>query len=171
MALTVEDGTAKSDADSYLSVADADTYNTNYTGSTDWSAASTAAKEIALRQATQYLEVHLDGNWRGFKFTSTQALAWPRSSAADNEGYYYDTDEIPQRLKDAVAELAERIVSGDTLLADQTSPGIIKRKSIKAGPVERDIEYMGGLSQVTKYPKIEDLLTPLVAITSMLERG
>lgn len=176
MALVVEDGTGKTDAESYCSVADADSYlalnyvSTN-TSLVAWNAAATATKEIALRTATQYLDIHFDGSWRGYKFSTTQALAWPRSSAADNEDHYFDSDEIPARLQNAVAELALRIVSGDTLLADQSSPGDIKSKRVKAGPIEREIEYVGGLSAVKKYPKVEDLLKSLITLSAMVERG
>ena len=176
MALTIEDGSGKTDADSYLAVADADTYLTANYLATDtsliaWDAATEASQEIALRQATQYVDIRHDGNWRGLKFTTTQALAWPRTLAADNEGDYFDTDEIPQQLKDAIAELALRVIAGDTLLADQSSPASIKSKSVTAGPIQRSIEYVGGLSPVKKYPKVENLMKSLVAITGTLERG
>ena len=58
MALVVEDGTGKTDADSYLSLVDADAYNLAHSASTDWNGAVEAVKEKALRLATQYL----DGN-------------------------------------------------------------------------------------------------------------
>lgn len=176
MALVVEDGTGKSDAESYLAVADADTYlAANYvstnTSLVAWNAAATATKEIALRRATQYTDGRYSANWRGYAYTTGQALAWPRTLATDNEDEYYDVDEIPQNLQDAVAELALRIVAGDTLMADQSSPGTIKTKKVKAGPIERDVEYQGGLSQVKKYPLVESLMKPLILLTGVLERG
>ena len=176
MALVVEDGSGKSDAESYVSVSDADTYvATNYTTSqssyTSWDAAADATKEIALRRATQYVDARYDGNWRGYAYTTTQALAWPRTVAADNEDNYYDVDEIPQNLKDAVTELAVRIVAGDTLYADQSKPGTIKSKTVKAGVVEQSIEYQGGLSPAKKYPLVEALMKPLILVGGVLERG
>lgn len=178
MALTVEDGSGKTDADSYLAVADADTYLTaNYLAANTkliaWDAATTAPQEIALRQATQYVDIRYDGNWRGLKFTTTQALAWPRTLAVDNEGDYFDTDEIPQQLKDAIAELALRVIGGDTLLADQAKPASIKSKSVMAGKgaIQTSVEYVGGLSPVKKYPKVENLMKSLVTVSGTLERG
>ena len=53
MTLVIEDGTGKSNAESYISVADADTYHSNR-GNTDWAALTTAEKERLLRIATDY---------------------------------------------------------------------------------------------------------------------
>ena len=170
MALIVEDGSGKTDADSYLSVADADTYHTNHSGSTDWSGATTATKEQALRLATQYLDVRYNGLWKGYRSNETQALDWPRAYVEDSDGYYYDSDEMPLRVKDATAELALRVVEGDTLLDDITKPGTIKRKRVKAGPVETETEYVGGYNQVKKYPLIDGIVRPLTGV-GVLERG
>ena len=65
MSLIVEDATGLSTAESYLSVANADTYHASYTGSTAWSGASTGTKERALRRATQYLDSVYGGRWLG----------------------------------------------------------------------------------------------------------
>lgn len=54
MALIVEDGTGLADAESYLSVADADTYHADRNNEA-WQDYSTAEKEAALRKATQYI--------------------------------------------------------------------------------------------------------------------
>ena len=81
---------------SYLSVADADSYWSARNDST-WSGASTAAKEKALIEATQYI----DGAYSfiGSIATSNQSLAWPRYGAVIVSGAfagkYYLSDEIP----------------------------------------------------------------------------
>jgi len=170
MALVVEDGSGKKDADSYLSVTDADNYHTNHSGSTDWSGASVAEKEKALRLATQYLDVRYNGLWKGNRSNEEQSLDFPRANIADSDGYYYEHDEIPQRLKDATAELALRVVEGDKLLDDIMKPGSIKRKRVKTGPVESETEYIGGYNQVKKYPLIDGLIRPLISV-GVLERG
>lgn len=171
MALVVEDGTGLSTANSYLSEADADTYNTDHSVSTDWSGADSADKEKALRLATQYLDVRYDGRWKSYRSNEDQALDWPRWYAKDSDGYYWDTDQIPQRLKDATAELALRVIEGDTLFADITKPGTIKSQSITVGPIKKSIEYMGGYTQVKGYPLIDGLVRPLIKNNSSLERG
>ena len=171
MAFTVEDGTGLFNANSYLSVADADTYHTDHIDPTEWSGASQGDKEKALRLATQYLDVRYDGKWKGERSNRDQALAWPRANAQDNDGYYYDNNELPQRLKNSVAELALRVIKGDTLLGDITKPGTIKSKSVKAGPIQTTKVYVGGMSNVKKYPLIERQIRHLIRSFNCLERG
>ena len=171
MALVVEDGTGMSDAESYVSVSDADSWHTKHQAPATWTAASTAEKEAALRQATHYLDIRFTGRWRGYKGSSTQALAWPRAFGIDDEGYPIDDDSLPVLLEGATAELASKVIDGDTLLVDVTKPGQIKRKSIKAGPISKDVEYMGGLSPQKEYTEVEKMLVPLLESTNKLERG
>ena len=170
MALVVETGTGIANADSYLSVTDADTYNTNHSASAAWISAAEAVKEKALRLATQYLDVRYGGRWKSFRTNETQALAWPRAYAVDQDGYYWDSNQMPQRLKDAAAELALRVVGGDTLFADITKPGTIKSQSVTVGPIQKSIEYMGGYTQVKGYPLIDGLVKSLIN-SGTLERG
>ena len=71
MVLIVEDGTGKADAESYLSVADADTYHTKHGDSADWDGASTGDKEEALRMGTQYLDATYNTLWIGSRANET----------------------------------------------------------------------------------------------------
>lgn len=171
MALIVEDGTGKSDANSYLSVADADSYHTDHSASSTWAAASQAVKEKAIRLATQYLDARFDGHWRGCKMSSTQSLAWPRGQAVDNEDFAYDSDTLPRRLKDVTAELALRVVTGDTLFADQSKAARVASNSVTIGPITKSVSYVGGLDPAKKYPLIEALMEPLIAASNSLDRG
>jgi len=170
MAFEVETGSGSATANSYLSVADADTYHADHGNSTDWSGASEATKQEALRLATQYLDAKYGSRWRGTKSDGDQALDWPRSYAYDDNDYAYDADAIPQKLADAAAELALRVVEGDTLLDDITNPGTIKREKKKLTVLEKEIEYQGGKSQVKAYPLVEGLLKSLI-VNAGLERG
>ena len=52
----VEDGTGKSDANSYITEAAADQYVENHSGDAAWLAGQQADKEKALRLATQYID-------------------------------------------------------------------------------------------------------------------
>jgi len=104
MALIVEDGTGKPDANSYAAVADADAYflarkNAAWIGTND-------AKEAALIQASDYIEARYWGRFVGAQKTATQALSWPRTGAGD-----YDDDEIPAALKNACIEYAVRALT------------------------------------------------------------
>ena len=171
MALIVEDGSAKTDAESYISLADADTYHTSFTGSTNWSGASDPAKEIALRKATLYLDLQYNGRWLGSRYTENQALAWPRMNVADVDGYLYEVTEIPVALKRATAEAALRVVIGDDLLGVITSPGAVQEESVKVGPVTETIKYVGGKPNSNVYPKIEAMIKHLIDDDCTVARG
>lgn len=111
MALVVEDGTSKSDADSYISLSDANSYFTNHGSPSAWDAATDSGKEGALRYAVVWLDNHY--NWLGTVVLGTQARAWPRYIGWDRWGINEDTlgfqvpyDSVPQRVIDAQCELA-----------------------------------------------------------------
>lgn len=171
MAFVVEDGTGKTDANSYLSVEDADAYHESVTRSADWSSAALATKHNALIVATQYLDARYGGKWRGFRWLAEQSLSWPRSMAYDDDGYAHDDDALPQRLKDATAELALRVVLGDELLGPVTSPGQVTEESVTVGPISESKSYAGGRPYGTVYPKVAALVRPLIDDTDRLYRG
>jgi len=148
---TVEDGTGLSTATSYLSTADTDQYNENYINDSTWSGAAAGAKQLALNQATLYIDTLYYGRWKGERTNETQALAWPRVGVVDADGYDYDSDEMPQKLLDATAELAIAAATDGVLLTNLSSPGTIKRKKVKADVVESEKEYVGGLSPQKLY--------------------
>ena len=169
---TVEIGTGLSNANSYLSITDADAYHLDYSGSTAWSGAANADKEKALRLATQYIDIKYSGKWQGFKLTSTQALAWPRTSVYDVDNIYVDDDEIPQAIKDACAELALKVIEGDTLMGDLTVPGNIKSETKKLGIMEKTVEYVGGKGTAKKYNLVDGLIKPFTNNNdSLMSRG
>lgn len=152
MALVVEDGTAKSDAESYLSVTDADTYWTEHGSPATWTGAD-AVKEAALRYATQWIDDQW--HWRGEVVSNTQALRWPRAGVADDEGRTIDSDTIPERLKQAVAQAAGAHLAGSGLATIQKH-GIDR---VKVDVVE--VDFSGGSGQQEHYPLISLLLRGL----------
>ena len=172
MALVVEDGTGLSNADSYLSVADADTYHTAHGNPAAWSSASDADKEEALRLATQYIDVVYGRRFSGTKLAATQALRWPRNGVYDDEGQLLDNDSIPVRVEQATAELALRQLGAD-LLPDEAEPGDIKKEKVKVGSIVEETEYVGGKSQTARFSKVELLLADLIGSSGniQLERG
>lgn len=170
MALVVEDGSGKADAESYLSEADADAYNTAHSASTDWSGASTVEKEVALRRATQYLDMEYGARWKGMRSNEDQALDWPRYDADDRDEVVLDSNEMPQRLLDATAECAERFITED-MLPDQTDPGVVTSTSVRVGPLSEAKTYSGGKEPGKGYPVVEALLRGLLAVQGMVVRG
>lgn len=115
MSLITEDGTGTADAESLCSVADADAYFTARPGTTlatAWGAASTPAKESALRQATAYFEGAYGARLPGRRISPSQALLLPRDGAYDLEGLALSRSEVWLPVRQAVAELAARALGG-----------------------------------------------------------
>src|SRR5512139_2722558 len=83
MALTLvkEDGTGKTDANSYASVADADGYFEAHLYATVWTVATTETKTAALVMATRLVDSQFQ--FHGYRAHETQALQWPRERCAD----------------------------------------------------------------------------------------
>lgn len=140
MALVTEDGTGKADAESYISVTNANAYHAARNHAT-WTG-DDADKEAALRVATTYIDGTYRTRFPGTKLTKEQALQWPRSGATDAEGWEIEEDEIPTALKNATAEAAWReLVTPGSLSPDLASGGAVVRERNKAGPVDTETEY------------------------------
>jgi hypothetical protein len=167
MALIVEDGTSKADAESYVSVVDASAYH-SARGNSAWAAlASDTVREQCLRKATDYMQQVYRGRWAGYRKTSTQALDWPRQEVPFNDagGYaYYADDAVPVEVKNACAELAWRAASGE-LAADLSQR--VKREKVDA----IEVEYTETGPQYAQYRAIDNLLAPLLKSTGGAFRG
>ena len=164
MALIVEDGTGKSDAESYISVADADDYFSKR-GNAAWAGLTTEQKEQSLRKATDYMVQAYRLRWKGVRTVATQALDWPRAfverldyryagingyTTIDGQ-YYYPSNEVPEEVKRACAEMAVR-ASSETLLADVGAQ--VKSESI--GPIS--VTYADGARQNKAYKAVDGIL-------------
>lgn len=173
MALVVEDGTGLINSEAYISVTDADIYHTNYTGvTTDWSGANTETKERTLRLSTLALDAENVLRWKGRRNSKGQALDWPRNNVKDASGFFIDSNVIPEDLRRANAELALReITDSDGILPDIDDNGRIKREKIKVGPIESDIEFVGGARPSTLYTTVKVLLRDLIQNPFVIERS
>ena len=171
MALTVEDGTGLSNADSYLSEADADAYHTAHDDPSAWSGASSADKENALRLATQYLDVLYGARWHGYRINSTMSLDWPRNSVVGRDGYTYLSTAVPQEVKDATAILALKVVNGDTLIPDVTAGANVMVESVSVGPISTSKTFSGEKTAGKQYSMVDLLLADLVAPSGSVWRA
>jgi hypothetical protein len=165
---------AASNADSYASVAEADTYFTAR-GIATWTGA-TADKEAALRRATTYLDNQYRERWKGIRTNETQSLAWPRLDGVrgypyrygfatlllDLDGFQIGSNVVPQQVKTATIEAALLALTGVSLEPTLERGGRIKSIGKSVGPLRKDIVYMDGASSVDRYLVIEGLLTGLV---------
>lgn len=154
MAIIVEDGTGKSDAESYATVAYAITRHANL-GNTAWALLTTEQQEQSLRLATEYLVQKYRSAIQGARKTSTQALDWPRYSVYV-DGFLIPSDVVPVDWQNACCDLALKSSEG-TLLADLERG--VKRE--KVGPLET--EFFEGSPESTRYQTIELMLQPYLS--------
>jgi hypothetical protein len=151
MAFKAEDGTGYSDANSYITVEEADDYHADR-GNSDW-AGSGMEKKAALIKATAYIEANFPWS-TGQKANWDQALGWPRVGAEDIDGYDIEFDVIPLCVKHACAELALESFLG-TLWSDETEQTVVS-------------ETVGPLSVTYKE---EDVSTASKSLVEGLLRG
>lgn len=157
MTIVVEDGTGLSTAESYASVADANTYFAKRLNAAWDELDDIDDKEPALIKATDFMERVYGQKWIGTRTSETQALSFPREGVKRVGGWnYYDNDEIPREVKVACMELALK-VSSEPLAADLTADDFIEAVTI--GPIS--INYKESSPAVKIYREINDLLAPL----------
>lgn len=126
MALTliVEDGSGKTDANTYAAVADGDAYHEGHLYASAWTAATVESREKALVMATRVIDAFF--RFRGFKSAVTQALQWPRRECRDPDagtgivpglllirGPFLDETQVPAAVGQATCELARELLEAD----------------------------------------------------------
>ena len=165
MSLTVETGAIIVGAESYVSLADGDTYHLNNNNGA-WAAATTVARDAALRKGTRYVDSAYRLRWKGERVNyQAQALEWPRLNVNLNDrrqaaGFAYGLnswvpfDQIPKEIKDATCEAALRALAGP-LLSDVD----LNTARKKIGPIET---WYTATEINTIYPEIDALLSGLL---------
>ena len=145
--MVVEDGTGLSNADSFVSVAYADTYFTTR-GVSAW--ASLTNKEALLIKATDYIEAVYSEAWKGVTLNDTQSLSFPR--------IIDDATVYPDRLLKAVCELALKANDGD-LLVD------VEQRTIEEKVDVITVKYAEYSDQKTQYSMVYGLISPYLLST------
>lgn len=155
MALIVENGSIVAGAESYCTVAFADTYHAAR-GNDAWD--NVDNKEAALRKAADYIGQMYRAKWAGTRVSDLQAMDWPRYNVPriDSAGSYYASDSVPLEIQKANAEFALKTVEGD-LLADADAP--VTEETV--GPITT--RYAAGASQDKKFPAVDRLLAPFIS--------
>ena len=145
--MVVEDGTGLSNADSFVSVAYADTYFTTR-GVSAW--ASLTNKEALLIKATDYIEAVYSEAWKGVTLNDTQSLSFPR--------IIDDATVYPDRLLKAVCELALKANDGD-LLVD------VEQRTVEEKVDVITVKYAEYSDQKTQYSFVYGLISPYLLST------
>ncbi|HWV44124.1 DnaT-like ssDNA-binding protein [Pseudorhodoplanes sp.] len=163
MALEVEDGTGKSGAESYVSVADAASYCD--ARGLMFSTGETVAKEAALRRATTAIDALYGSRFPGARLNGrAQALQWPRTDAYDADGEEIASSEIPDEVIKATCEFAVReLAEPGSTMPDLERGGAIR--ALRAGSVS--IEYAGNATARTVYSIVDGILATLLKARDM----
>ena len=158
------------DANSYITLAEAQAYADGDIDAVEWYAASTDQRTRALITATRNLDLV---GFVGTRSTTTQSLAWPRKGFTTSEKTYAD-DEIPVEIKTATWELAKALVK-DIVIAGQTAgstsliPGIpnagLRRVKLDVLEVEWKPDQPAAVSPLRALPQLQNLLQELILNT------
>lgn len=165
-----------STANSYVTIAEADSYAASASWGADWLALTATDKEIALVSATKWLETIPYAGDRCNPSTDAppapQALSWPRSGATC-DGITADCSFIPSNIKRAQYELAwqlsqnpDAITGGGstaqtgTFVSKQQLGDLVQEFSAyPSGAVANDCTNCADPEVVAKFPWISDILS------------
>lgn len=162
--LIVETGVGTPNANSYLSVAEANSYHSLY-GNVDWDA-TTTDKENALIVATQAIDLLYGEQYLSWKkIESIGPLLFPRLWFYDNNYQIVTENQIPEALKRATAEIALMNLMGTDVFPQANTAGNITTSKVKVGEIEIDNAYRGKQGEVESFSgfrKIDLILSPLL---------
>jgi len=94
----------------YCTLDEAEAYMATLAFKKAWEGKGDGQKEAAIIQAARWMDTLA---WKGQKTDGFQPLAWPREYATDGDGRDIPNDAIPQRIKEANAEFALRLLESD----------------------------------------------------------
>ena len=165
MSIILEDGTGKSNAETYSSVAFCDDYFSKR-GNSVWGNLDDDFKEAGLRNASEYMVGAYRDRWLGRRRLTTQRLDWPRVGVVISDfstatfGAYglfqIDYQIVPEEVQRACAELAFKWTQTGNLAVDQTQ-NVIEET---VGPLT--IKYDQFSSQIIQYRQVDMILKVLL---------
>ena len=170
--LVVEDGSGLANANTYVSLADADTYFADQgTGGAAWAAPDALKNEYLVRAATA-----LDATY-GRRYisylrasdTTVQALLWPRENVWDRHNRRIPAGGIPQEVKDAQCEMALLLQQGTDLYPEGRSDNQIISESVSIGEISQSQTFQRPAEEQAMYEgfrKVELILWPILKPTS-----
>jgi hypothetical protein len=169
--MVVENGTGRLDANSYVSIIEADTYH-SLRGNTIWASATESDKVVALVRATDYV----DTRWKftGEPVKSTQALVFPRKSEYLNKNGDDVSASVPVEIANATMEYALLVLGDGTALIelspsiDQTEPWAITLQRDRVGTLETETRYdtARGIKVTKSYPTADRIIKSSGFLTS-----
>ncbi len=119
MAITITATAGSASANSFVTEAEVIAYMAQRLNASAWDTVTgstcTENEKKAMCEAT--IEVSSLNGWQGTRVTTTQALSWPRQNAVDPDSpshWLFDSDVVPQRVKNATMELAFQFLNAGT---------------------------------------------------------
>jgi hypothetical protein len=161
VALVVEDGTGRADAESYISVAYFDEYAANY--GYDLTSKTEPQKEQALRRATIWFDAVYGVYFSGTPVSADQALYLPQTEMYDYRGVLAPSDEVLPAAERSVAEAAWReITTPHSLLPDVVANQV--QKSVKVDVISIEYETHGAVGSIPTLSIVDGLMKPWVGM-------
>jgi len=155
MALTVEDGTQVTGANSYVSRADV----IAYAAARGVTLTDDATTDGYLIQAAQYIDQH-EPNLKGYRVARDQAMAFPRNFVYIN-GWYWAGDEIPTNLINCQCEFVIDLKNGVDLYNRPLNANLAQKRA-KVDVIEVDYAIDKTPQNVTQTSKGDALLMTLL---------
>lgn len=143
---------------SYGTLEEADAYFTEMGKITTWNAVGDdTVKEGLMHQAFEYMGTQYDPAWKGYRTSTTQKIAWPRTGVTLYDNLTVDANTIPDPVKRSQFKLS-LIMNTTELLPIQTNDSLIEKKT---GPLTKKWNRNKGASAgVVDVPEIIALLKP-----------
>ena len=162
MSFTVEDGTGKVDANSYVDVAFANAYFIERDNSV-WDSYFDDKKQAALIRATDYIEMRFGSQFSGSRLypDNPQALSFPRKDASSV------SIGLPTAIKRATCEYAVRSIVADLVADKSNAEGVSTR--VKIGSIEKETTYPftpRPSKEFASYPTADLLIKPYLKSNS-----
>lgn len=126
---------------SYITLANANTYMGATLQAAVWSALADATKEAALITAARMIDRQA---WQGTKTGDPQVMAWPRSGLVDKDGAEVPSNTVPQQVVDAQCELALALAQDASIQSNSSNTQNIKRVQAGSASVEYFRSVLGG---------------------------
>jgi hypothetical protein len=152
MAFVAEDGTGLANANSLVSVANADEILTDRGDPEGWSSLALGEKQAALIAGTDL--VNTRKRWPGSILVSTQALAYPRKDARDADGR--ELVGVPQAVKVAVCLAAVEHLREPLDVALERG-GMVTAEKVGSIAVDYSEAAPGGRT----FPNVDRALAPI----------
>lgn len=149
--ITVEDGTLVDGANSFVTVQEYRNYWSNR--GVDTSGDDDDAVGVLLIKGYDYLQNQYEYLLLGEKVDRDQSLMFPRYGLYDAYGHFWDSNEIPPKVKTAQIVAANKSKTA-TLMPDLDRGGKVKRTKVDV----IEVEYEDNAPALTEFQELDKLM-------------